>query len=339
MTYKIALIGEAWGAEEEKARAPFVGASGHELTRMLSEAGIHRADCFLTNVFNLRPKDNDIENLCGDKASALVGYPALRPGKFVRQAYSAELGRLRQELLNTRPNITILLGNTPAWALLGSSGITRIRGAVVQSTHTLPNLKCLPTFHPAAILREWSNRAVTVLDLAKGKREAEYPDIRRPARTVYCEPGLSDLDSFFREHIVGARAISFDIETSGNQITCIGFAPSPHVAIVVPFVDHRKPGNSYWPDTASEIRAWDFVRRVLSTPQPKIAQNGLYDIHFLWRGYGIAVVNATEDTMLLHHSLQPESQKGLGFLGSVYTNEQAWKLLGRKGIETIKRDA
>lgn len=339
MTYKIALIGEAWGAEEEKARTPFVGASGHELTRMLSEAGIHRADCFLTNVFNLRPENNDIENLCGDKAGALVGYPALRPGKFVRQAYSTELDRLRRELLGVRPNITVLLGNTPAWALLGTSGITKIRGAVTTSTLTVPGLKVLPTFHPAAILREWSNRAVTVLDLAKTRREMEYPDVRRPQRTVYLEPTLEDLEWFFNEHLVHSSSISFDIETSGNQITCIGFAPGPDAALVIPFVDPRRAAHSYWPDQGSELRAWDFVRKVLSLPQPKIAQNGLYDIHFLWRGYGIPVVNASEDTMLLHHSLQPESQKGLGFLGSVYTNEQAWKLLGRKGIETIKRDA
>jgi uracil-DNA glycosylase family 4 len=52
----IAIVGEAWGEQEERARAPFVGASGYELTRMLDEAGIRRADCFLTNVFNLRPE-------------------------------------------------------------------------------------------------------------------------------------------------------------------------------------------------------------------------------------------------------------------------------------------
>jgi hypothetical protein len=39
--------------------------------------------------------------------------------------------------------------------------------------------------------------------------------------------------------------------------------------------------------------------------------------------------------MLLHHALQPESEKGLGFLGSVYTNEASWKLMR---TSTIKRD-
>jgi len=72
---------------------------------------------------------------------------------------------------------------------------------------------------------------------------------------------------------------------------------------------------------------------------PKVFQNGLYDIAFLWRAYGIRTMGGSDDTMLLHHALQPESLKGLGFLGSVYTNHGAWKS-ERKGTETtIKRDA
>jgi uracil-DNA glycosylase len=92
----IAIVGEAWGEAEERERAPFVGAAGYELTRMLDEAGIRRADCFLTNVFNLRPgPKNDIETLCvpatGDK---LMGWPAFRAGKYIRAEYGGELQRL-----------------------------------------------------------------------------------------------------------------------------------------------------------------------------------------------------------------------------------------------------
>jgi hypothetical protein len=65
----------------------------------------------------------------------------------------------------------------------------------------------------------------------------------------------------------------------------------------------------------------------------------LFDMHRLWRGYGIPVAHADHDTMLLHHALQPESPKGLDYLGSVYTSESAWKLgirLKHKG--TIKKE-
>jgi hypothetical protein len=42
--------------------------------------------------------------------------------------------------------------------------------------------------------------------------------------------------------------------------------------------------------------------------------------------------------MLLHHALQPEVQKGLGFLGSIYTEEPAWKIMRPRGKGTIKRE-
>lgn len=336
MTCKIAIVGEAWGEQEERQRAPFVGPSGYELTRMLDEAGIHRADCFLTNVFNLRPRPtNDIENLCSKEKGG--GFPPLKAGKYLRPEFFGEVNRLVRELRDIRPNVTVLLGNTAAWAVLGNSGISKIRGTVCYS-HVFPQAKCLPTYHPAAILRQWDLRAVTVLDLAKAKRESEFADIRRPERIIYIDPSLTDLEWFYDKYLERALSISFDIETAHDQITCIGFAPDPSVAIVVPFVDPRSPQSSYWRTSDEECRAWNFVRRVLALPCPKTAQNGLYDTHFLWRGYGITVVNWEDDTMLLHHSLQPESEKGLAFLGSVYTNEASWKLMRSRGKTTIKRD-
>lgn len=334
MSCKIAIVGEAWGEHEARQRAPFVGPSGYELTRMLSEAGIHRADCFLTNVFNLKPERNDVESLC--QKDKTPGFGPLKAGHYLRPEFHGEITRLLQELRDLRPNITILLGNTACWALLNSTGISKIRGTVTYSS-TLTGFKCLPTYHPAAILRQWDLRPVTVLDLAKASRESAFPEIRRPQRTVYIEPSLSDLEWYYANFLANARRISFDIETAGQQITCIGFAPDERSAIVLPFVDRRREGGSYWPDVQSELRAWQFVRRVLSSPAPKVAQNGLYDIHFLWKSYGIPVVNFEDDTMLLHHALQPESEKGLAFLGSVYTNEASWKLM-RKGNTTIKRD-
>lgn len=336
MKCKIAIVGEAWGEQEERQRAPFVGPSGYELTRMLDEAGIHRADCFLTNVFNLRPRPtNDIENLCSkDRVGNL---PALKAGKYLRAEYHSELHRVLRELHELRPNIAILLGNTAAWAFLANSGISKIRGTVTDAAN-LRGLKCLPTYHPAAILRQWDLRAVTVLDLAKAKRESEYPEIRRPQRTVYIDPTLADLEWYYDRYLASAASIAADIETAGDQITCIGFAPDSASAIVIPFVDPRKPLGSFWETDENEKAAWDFVRRVLALPCPKTFQNGLYDVVFLWKSYGMVVKNWEDDTMLLHHALQPESEKGLAFLGSVYTNEASWKLMRQRGKTTIKRD-
>ena len=334
----IAIVGEAWGEEEAKQRLPFIGPSGYELTRMLSEAGIHRADCFLTNVLNLRPPGNKIEALCGTKAEGIIGYPALIKAKYLRREFISELERLGEELVEVNPNLVIALGNTASWALLGKTAISKIRGTTAYSTVTASGFKVLPTYHPAAVLRQYELRPTTIADLMKAKREAEYPEIRRPKREIWIEPTLENIYEFDRLYVAGALRLSVDIETAGSQITCIGFGPSPEIAIVIPFFDSRKKGRSYWPNQQSERNAWAYVKSVLERGTPtKLFQNGLYDIAFLWRAYGIKVLGAEHDTMLLHHALQPESLKGLGFLGSIYTDEGSWKDM-RKGKTTIKAD-
>ncbi len=335
MTASISIVGEAWGEQEERQRSPFVGAAGYELTRMLDEAGIRRADCFLTNVFNLRPERNDVETLCGAKADGIPGMPAIKNGKYILRKYAGEVSRLLDELSRVRANVTIALGNTASWALLHNTGISKIRGTITSTPFAVgaAPLKVLPTYHPAAILRDWSLRPVTVMDLAKAQRESTFPEVRRPKSWVYIAETLADLESFYEQHLSRATDIAFDIETRTDQITCIGFAPSEEIALVIPFVDDRvlsPDRGSYWSSLADEREAWRFIHRVLDLPCPKFGQNTLYDIHFLWRRYGITVRNYEDDTMLLHHALQPESLKGLGFLGSIYTHRSAWKTMRTK---------
>lgn len=340
MKYKIALVGEAWGEAEERERMPFVGPAGWQLNSMLRDAGIARHECFLTNVFNLRPKPtNKIENLCTSSKEVRHALPPLSSGKYIRDEFLPELQRLHSELTEANPNVIVCLGGTASWALLRDGRISKLRGTITNSS-VLAGKKCLPTYHPSYILQGgYEARHVTVLDLQKARRESEYPEIRRPVRTVFTEPAITELPGWFETYISRSRMMAVDIETRGERITCIGFAPSTDVAIVIPFEDARKPGGNYWSTIAQELEAWAWVRAVLDSPVPKVFQNGLYDMHRLWRTYGIPVRNAQQDTMLLSHALQPESPKGLAFLGSVYTDESAWKLgirLKHKG--TIKKE-
>lgn len=337
MQNAIFILGEAFGVEEEKAKTPFVGASGYELTRMLSEAGIHRADCYLSNVLNLHPPGNDLESLCGSKLGGVVGYPAIRPSKYLRAEFQPELDRLADELIEVNPNVVLALGNTALWALTGKTAISKLRGATTLSTHCATGFKILPTYHPAAILRQWDLRPIAIVDFQKALRESAFPDIRRPYREIWIEPTLDDIHAFFAQYLPASRLLSVDIETSGKRVTCIGFAPSRRVSLVVPFDDKRKLGGNYWPTVEREREVWGLIKTVLENPSPpKLFQNGMYDIAFLYRSYGIRVRNAGEDTMLLHHALQPESQKDLGFLGATYSDEGAWKQMRVK--KTTKRE-
>jgi hypothetical protein len=303
---------------------------------MLEEADIRRADCFLTNVFNLRPSGNKIESLCGPKELGLTDYPPLIKGGYVNARYGENLVRLRNEMVRIGPNIIIALGNTAAWAFLGKTTITKLRGVVLYSTHTAPGIKTIPTYHPAAIMRQWNWRSTVIADFQKAKRESAYPDIRRPSRKIWIEPTLEDIYAFEEAYIKPAERLAIDIETAGVHITLIGIAPTPEISIVIPFPYPGRSTRAYWPNAITEAKVWLVIRNILRGSTPKTFQNGLYDIAFLWRSARMKVYNAEHDTMLLHHALQPESLKGLGYLGSVYTDEGNWKQMRVK--TTIKRE-
>ena len=362
----ILLLGEAFGANEAKINAPFVGASGIELLRMLNESGIItlssedlsfisksyntgdpscidavwrlHPEVYRTNVFAFHPHANDITTLCGPRAEGVRDFPALTKAKFLRREFIPELERLADEITSIDPNLILALGNTPLWALAGITGISKHRGTTRLSTHTAAGYKILPTYHPAAVIRNWELRPTTVADLIKARREAPFPEVRRPKREIWIEPTIKDMEQFRDQHIMASDKLSVDIETSGNQVTCIGFSPTSFISLVVPFLDTRRPKRSYWGTREDEVRAWEIIRIILADPAiKKTFQNGLYDIAFLWRSVGIPVYGAEHDTMLLHHALQPESLKGLGYLGSIYCDEGAWKQERGKAT-TIKRD-
>lgn len=363
----IICVGEAYGESEAKFGKAFVGSSGTELLRMLNEAGIitltaedrdfmnrsyrendpsfidmvweMHPEIYRTNVINQRPPRNKIAAFCGAQKEGIRGYPALVKGKHLSARFIPELERLADELTEHNPNIVLALGNTALWALSGQVGISKIRGTTFTSTHTATGFKCLATYHPADIQRSWSDRPVAIADLMKAKRESEFPEIRRTKREVYIEPTLEEIAAFVAEHVVGCEICAVDIETAGDRITCIGFAPGIDRAIVVPFFDSRKKNRSYWPDRKSEIVAWKIVRDVLEERSiKKVFHNGQYDITFLWKVYGIKTFGGDEDTMLLSHAIQPESLKALGFLGSIFANEMAWKVMRKKDSETLKNE-
>lgn len=336
----IFILGEAWGAEEARLGLPFVGASGRELDRMLEEAEIEKSSCYLSNVFNLQPQPtNDIKNLGTTRAASTVPLPEMQRGVYLQDQYYPEVQRLWKEVEEVNPNLVIALGNTALWALTGNYGIRALRGTIAESTLGVRGLKVLPTYHPSAVLRDWSIRSVVVADLMKAKRQSLFREIRRPARRIWVEPDIRDIERFYKEHILPSKKLSVDIETIREieQISMIGFAPSPEIALVIPFTDIRNRSGSYWPTAHQEKLALEWCRKILEhTENPEIeivGQNFVFDTNWIWTKLGFTPKNFCRDTMLKHHAINPELEKGLGFLGSVYSDEPAWKLM-RKNDST-----
>lgn len=353
---KLALVGEAPGAQEDFEGLPFVGASGQELDRMLEAAGILRQECTLTNVFLDRPPGNKLEAYCGTKREATEAYSqsalieqypdfpwpktytwtTVQKGKYIMPEHLGELARLRQELCGVNPTVVVPLGATALWALCGDTAITRYRGTAIPGK--LVPFKCIPTFHPAYVLRVWKDRVVVITDLMKAKRHTTLPtDYYRPKRYVLIEPTVEDIVAWGNT-LNDREPMAVDIETMHGQIDCIGFAQSPTESLCIPFIDKRRSNWCYWSTANEEVKALLVVMRLLARPMPKIFQNGMYDLQYLWIKYGIRVTNASEDTMLKHHSMYPELKKDLGFLGSIYTDEAPWKLMRTRKDDWKKED-
>ena len=77
---------------------------------------------------------------------------------------------------------------------------------------------------------------------------------------------------------------------------------------VYPFFSAEAAGKNYWQDVKDELLAWEAVRKICESKIPKVLQNGLYDIQYIWR-MGIKLNAYKHDTQYLHHSMQPELLK------------------------------
>ena len=308
---KIAIVGEAGGAYENIQLRPFVGPAGGVLEQCLHAAGLIRSEVYLTNVIKVHPPGNNI-----------APYFDSRTGVFT-DAGLQWVDELRKELNNLKPNLVVACGATALAAMTchGSKGQHRImkyRGYLGSSHGFEPELKVLPMIHPAASLRgQYVLRHLIAVDLKKAKTESEFPELKRPERQLVCEFGSVSEVLEWLEYYAQQPIVSFDIEVLNFELACIAFASSPEVACSIPLADQ-------WTEQ-EEIEIFRGLQRVLGNSNSiKVAQNGIFDIHFLLTKCGIEVRGPIRDTMIAHHVMFPELPKGLAFLVSVYGGSQAY---------------
>lgn len=132
---RIMLVGEAPGADEDRAGLPFVGASGQLLDRMLGSIGLDRSKVLITNILPWRPPGNRTPT----ESEIAVCLP------FVMR-----------HIALVAPEMLLLLGATAVRALTGQTqGIRRVRGRwlALDVPGLAAPVACLPTYHPAYLLR------------------------------------------------------------------------------------------------------------------------------------------------------------------------------------------
>lgn len=135
------FIGEGPGADEDAKGEPFVGRAGKLMNLAFGIVGIKRKNVYIANVVKCRPPQN--RNPEDDEADACLDY-------------------LRNQVVLVKPKIIVLLGSVALKNILGKEyGITASRGKWFEKN----GISYMPTWHPAALLRDENKKADFINDL------------------------------------------------------------------------------------------------------------------------------------------------------------------------------
>ena len=144
---RIMFVGEAPGADEDRAGKPFVGSSGQLLDRMLAWIGLDRSRFYITNIVFWRPPGNRTPT--SDEVAACLPF-VIRHIELVAPAILVSVGGPATEtLLRRGDGISKLHGR---WFDYQSPGLER-------------PVPTFPIFHPAFLLRAPAQKRAAWRDL------------------------------------------------------------------------------------------------------------------------------------------------------------------------------
>jgi len=156
---RIMFVGEAPGADEDAQGRPFVGRAGQLLDKIIVACGLKREEVFIGNILKCRPPDNREP----------------RPDEIINC-----LPYLQRQIEVIKPDVIVALGAHAAKTLLNTvKSIGHLRGQFHPYNAGIGRapVKLMPTFHPAYLLRNYSeeNRRYVWEDMKKVLAELGLP--------------------------------------------------------------------------------------------------------------------------------------------------------------------
>ena len=138
---EVMFIGEGPGADEDAQGIPFVGKAGQLMNKAFDVVDIKREDVYIANIVKCRPPHNRDPEI--DEINSCMDY-------------------LRNQVLLIKPKIIVLLGRIALQNILGKEfKITASRGKWIEKKGIL----YMPTWHPAALLRDETKKIDFLTDL------------------------------------------------------------------------------------------------------------------------------------------------------------------------------
>lgn len=149
---EIMFIGEGPGFHENEQGRPFVGAAGKFLDQLLEQAGVTRADVWITNVVKCRPPGNR-DPLPDEVETCTSNY-------------------LQHQIKIVNPSIIVTLGRFSMGLFFKGAKISQIHGQMRKVSDRF----VIAMFHPAAALHQISLKPAIMADFAK------LPELLKEAR-------------------------------------------------------------------------------------------------------------------------------------------------------------
>ncbi len=139
---EIMFIGEGPGFYENEQGRPFVGAAGKFLDELLAQAGLKRADVWITNIVKCRPPGN--RDPLPEEVAACNQY-------------------LERQIQAIDPSIIITLGRHSMGRFMPGAKITAVHGQMRK----VGDRYVIAMFHPAAALHQASLRPAILADFGQ----------------------------------------------------------------------------------------------------------------------------------------------------------------------------
>lgn len=143
------MVGEGPGEQEDRRGLPFVGPAGKLLDLLMDAQAFKKDDYYIANIVKCRPPANRVP--FDEEVEQCIPF-------------------LRNQVSLVKPKLIVCLGSTAMKYIIDKNAkITQIRGQWVERK----GCWIMPTFHPAALLRDDSKKELMWEDIKKVKKRLD----------------------------------------------------------------------------------------------------------------------------------------------------------------------